>query len=123
MNVVVGLFQDLLIMVKKTFTNMSFPVLFSSPSSGSLVIDWCGKPVISGSRFVFRMAEKRGRDVVSKQWSCSEVVEGHEGLVGMKKEKDSPRSLERKIQVGDVFERWNVAAIYFKFSGACTLVV
>ena len=69
------------------------------------------------------MAEKRGRrDVPSKQWSCSEVIEGHEGLITMKKEKDSPRTLEKKIQVGLAFERCTVVAIYFKFSITCTLV-
>lgn len=38
------------------------------------------------------------RGVPSKSHSCSEMVEGHHKLIGAKMERDSPSSMERKIQ-------------------------
>lgn len=34
----------------------------------------------------------------SRQWSCSELVEGHTGLVSTKKEKESEDDLQQEIE-------------------------
>jgi len=34
----------------------------------------------------------------SRQWSCSELVDGHAGLVASKKEKESDDELQKEIQ-------------------------
>ena len=36
--------------------------------------------------------------VVSKQWSCSELVDGNKALLKAKREKDSPATLQKKIE-------------------------
>jgi hypothetical protein len=41
--------------------------------------------------------EKRGK-VPSRQWSCSDMVNGHKELVKAKKEHDSDEELEAQIK-------------------------
>ncbi|CAL1161150.1 unnamed protein product [Cladocopium goreaui] len=43
-------------------------------------------------------SKKEPGAVVSKQWSCSELVDGNNALLKAKREKDSPASLQKKIQ-------------------------
>lgn len=43
-------------------------------------------------------SKKEPEAVVSKQWSCSELVDGNNALLKAKREKDSPASLQKKIQ-------------------------
>ena len=40
----------------------------------------------------------RGQSVPSKLYSCSELVEGHQAMVAVKREGDSPRTLAQKIK-------------------------
>lgn len=44
------------------------------------------------------MAEKRPRQVVSKQFSCSELKDGHKELMAIKTEAESEDELLRKIK-------------------------
>ncbi|CAK8993376.1 Uncharacterized protein SCF082_LOCUS3479 [Durusdinium trenchii] len=44
------------------------------------------------------MSGKRERPVVSRQWSCSELVEGHGELLAAKKERESDDELQLKIK-------------------------
>lgn len=44
------------------------------------------------------MAGKRPRQIASKAFSCSELKEGHEGLLAIKKEAETEDELKKQIK-------------------------
>ena len=65
----------------------------TKPSIGKSLAQTPKRP---GQQACWEAGMRRG--VPSKSHSCSEMVEGHRKLIAAKMERDSPSTMERKIQ-------------------------